>query len=397
MPWLDMITCAGTVICAPFDLAGELQRKEEYHIMMEGRGLDPFKTPHVEQEDLSEDETDTKDGHHDKEARTPGFIPNNTGHPQTLTTAAASKSAFKRPKAAKRAARRGPSCQAHKVKREARIEATRIATKEIALKKGAKAVDRVKRVDVELGKIRVSTTGWHDAVKGGTIPKMFDLAEAVAEGLKAKVREAEGAMDKTREEVHFTQKGKNNIQGTLPACAMGISHGGGQTEPMNLQHSPKTQAALDHLIQVPAFAQFSGQANSTFPVKCLRHGRPDHPICAIDVLKFYAPRAYEFQYVNLQKLKDYYPGLRFNFDSTLFATCTFNFGPHFVSYPHLDTNNSAFTWCAVKAMGNYDPVYGGHLILWDLGLIIQFPPGSTILIPSAFLWHSNMQIRSGET
>jgi hypothetical protein len=36
------------------------------------------------------------------------------------------------------------------------------------------------------------------------------------------------------------------------------------------------------------------------------------------------------------------------------------------------------------------------LVLWDLGLVIRFPPGSTILIPSALLTHSNVRISEGE-
>ncbi|PBK60372.1 hypothetical protein ARMSODRAFT_990947 [Armillaria solidipes] len=43
-----------------------------------------------------------------------------------------------------------------------------------------------------------------------------------------------------------------------------------------------------------------------------------------------------------------------------------------------------------------DGVPSLHLVLWDLKLIIDFPPGSTILIPSAILRHSNTTIAPGE-
>ncbi|KAJ7654162.1 hypothetical protein B0H17DRAFT_1214488 [Mycena rosella] len=39
----------------------------------------------------------------------------------------------------------------------------------------------------------------------------------------------------------------------------------------------------------------------------------------------------------------------------------------------------------------------GHLVLWDLKLVIRFPPGSTILILSAILRHSNVLIQANET
>lgn len=71
-------------------------------------------------------------------------------------------------------------------------------------------------------------------------------------------------------------------------------------------------------------------------------------------------------------------------------------GPYTVSWPHTDRHNLAFGWCAITALGSFNPDRGGHLVLWDLGLIIRFPPGSTILIPSALLTHSNIPISTGE-
>ena len=52
--------------------------------------------------------------------------------------------------------------------------------------------------------------------------------------------------------------------------------------------------------------------------------------------------------------------------------------------------------CAIQALGEFDPMEGGHLVLPDLHLVIEFPPGSLILIPSATLIHSNLPVREGE-
>ncbi|KAJ7925408.1 hypothetical protein B0H13DRAFT_1863243 [Mycena leptocephala] len=82
--------------------------------------------------------------------------------------------------------------------------------------------------------------------------------------------------------------------------------------------------------------------------------------------------------------------LRWNFARSVFAACTFNFGPHAITVPHLDFGNLAWGWCAITALGFFDPDLGGHLVLWDLKLVIRFPPGSTILIPSAIIRHSNV-------
>ncbi|HXC06529.1 MAG TPA: hypothetical protein VNZ86_17355 [Bacteroidia bacterium] len=59
--------------------------------------------------------------------------------------------------------------------------------------------------------------------------------------------------------------------------------------------------------------------------------------------------------------------------------------------------NLANSWCSVTALGKFDSTQGGHLVLWDFGLIIEFPAGSTILIPSALLVHSNTSIQPDES
>lgn len=84
------------------------------------------------------------------------------------------------------------------------------------------------------------------------------------------------------------------------------------------------------------------------------------------------------------------------FGNSVFAGVSFNMGPFTITRPHTDNHNLAFGWCAITALGNFNPDRGGHMILWDLGLVIRFPPGSTILIPSALLTHSNAPIGDSE-
>ncbi|KAJ7838569.1 hypothetical protein B0H13DRAFT_1599868 [Mycena leptocephala] len=43
------------------------------------------------------------------------------------------------------------------------------------------------------------------------------------------------------------------------------------------------------------------------------------------------------------------------------------------------------------------PTHAAHVVLWDLKIIIYFPPGSTFLLPSAILRHSNIKIDPRET
>jgi hypothetical protein len=112
----------------------------------------------------------------------------------------------------------------------------------------------------------------------------------------------------------------------------------------------------------------------------------------------YAPDLHGYYHTTLKNLHQWNRRLKRNFRPGLsvFAAATFNFGPATITLPHLDFANLAWGWCAITALGHFDPNKGGHLILWDLKLIIRFPPGSTLLIPSALLRHSNTSIQAGE-
>ncbi|KAJ7813104.1 hypothetical protein B0H14DRAFT_3478264 [Mycena olivaceomarginata] len=80
-----------------------------------------------------------------------------------------------------------------------------------------------------------------------------------------------------------------------------------------------------------------------------------------------------------------------------FAAFTANLGPFSVSPPHVDHANKADGMCLIGALGGFDPDQGGHLVCWDYDLIICFPPGCSILIPSTVVTHSNTPIQDGET
>lgn len=76
----------------------------------------------------------------------------------------------------------------------------------------------------------------------------------------------------------------------------------------------------------------------------------------------------------------------------VFAACTFNIGGRVVTELHVDSQNFGPGLCAVTSLGHYDPVEGGHIILVEFGIIVEFPPFSTILLPSALVTHGNTAI-----
>lgn len=99
--------------------------------------------------------------------------------------------------------------------------------------------------------------------------------------------------------------------------------------------------------------------------------------------------------LNLLELQN--PWLRRHFPNHPFASTTFNFGPKTCTLPHKDLKNLSWGLCSITSLGSYNPKKGGHLILWDLRIIVEFSPYASILIPSAIITHSNTRIKKNET
>lgn len=95
----------------------------------------------------------------------------------------------------------------------------------------------------------------------------------------------------------------------------------------------------------------------------------------------------------LDALLDHDKTLKKPFPRSTYPAAAFNLGPSVRTFKHRDPLNCPFGMCAIQALGDFDPTQGGHLVLWDLRLYIQFPPGSLILIPSATIVHSNTPIQ----
>ncbi|KAJ7088354.1 hypothetical protein B0H15DRAFT_780823 [Mycena belliarum] len=193
-------------------------------------------------------------------------------------------------------------------------------------------------------------------------------------------REAARQLEAQRENIKMHPGKAEGRRGTFTSASYGISFGGGQQIPGNLKQSPATTHVINMLFLMQCFIRIAGFGNGLF--------------------KAWNPEVHAFYEFTLDALTNQYnPNLRRNFQQKVsaFAAATLNFGPSTVTLPHIDCLNLAWGWCAITALGLFDPDLGGHLVLWDLKLIIRFPPGSTILIPSAILRHSNIGIQLGET
>ncbi|KAF8131775.1 hypothetical protein K438DRAFT_1694725, partial [Mycena galopus ATCC 62051] len=218
-------------------------------------------------------------------------------------------------------------------------------------------IDSHRRVILVLGGKPKDLVGWHTVTEG-----------------------AANLMNRLFHRAHFTPDSSNHRRShpdsSYSPLSCGVSFGGGQEEPGHLQNHPTNVEIIDEMLENEYVQRISGFAN------CLMWAFA--PILAI------------FCASQMALLAARNSALRWPFLGSIFAACTFNFGPRAATCPHLDFGNLAWSWCAITALGWFDADRGGHLILWDLKLVIRFPAGSTILIPSAILRHSNVPVQQHE-
>ncbi|KAJ7628049.1 hypothetical protein B0H17DRAFT_1218411 [Mycena rosella] len=96
-------------------------------------------------------------------------------------------------------------------------------------------------------------------------------------------------------------------------------------------------------------------------------------VYANSVFALWAPHIYNHYHERDTKLCHYFPHLPWLFPKSIFLCATFNFGPNIWTFRHCDGHNMPFGWCAVAALGVFDHMRGGHLVLRDLKLVVEFP------------------------
>ncbi|KAJ7695537.1 hypothetical protein B0H14DRAFT_3530146 [Mycena olivaceomarginata] len=163
----------------------------------------------------------------------------------------------------------------------------------------------------------------------------------------------------------------------FPTGSQGFAFGGGRENLGNIKaSSARNAAAMEELLEDPNVVRMA-----TYPIP------PFQAFCYPIFADYHTTK---------QVLVRKNPGLRRTFARSPFAAVTVNLGPVSVSPPHTDAANKADGMCLIGALGSFDADKGGHLVCWDYDLIIRFPPGCSILIPSAvytagglFRWVAN--------
>ncbi|KAJ3762348.1 hypothetical protein EV360DRAFT_35943 [Lentinula raphanica] len=166
-------------------------------------------------------------------------------------------------------------------------------------------------------------------------------------------------------------------RGDFPVKAFGVSYGGGQEMPKTIYQTDIDMELVNRIRNMRCFKRLAGHASAAF--------------------KTWAPKLHTMYKEYTLQLQKLVPGLPQNFSNSVFSCCTLNLGPRTTTVEHLDHKNYIYGWCAVTALGNFDHRTGGHLVLWDLKLVVELPAGWTILIPSAYLRHSNTVLREGDS
>ncbi|KAI0054920.1 hypothetical protein BV25DRAFT_1816360 [Artomyces pyxidatus] len=160
-------------------------------------------------------------------------------------------------------------------------------------------------------------------------------------------------------------------RGEFATLSAGVSYGGGQTV-RRLHCMWNFPDVLEH----PSIIRLAGFANGVFAN--------------------YAPKLYAYYVDTLGPLFAKLPSLKLPFANSIFTAVSFNFGPKAISWCHLDGGNVPFGLCAITSLGSFDATKGGHLYMWELGLVVEFPAGALALITSGGVHHGNTPIQPGE-
>lgn len=189
-----------------------------------------------------------------------------------------------------------------------------------------------------------------------------------------------------------------NSRGNFAALNVGLSPGQGSKEPVNLKQRGPLQGVADRLLANDDVQRMAHYHTSRY----FSLGLLSNPIfidtrfICLAAFQLWCPSVFEFYKKRLDDLYKSKPELKRITPRGIYPTAAFNFGPSAWTHRHRDVMNCAFGWCAIQALGSFDHKKGGHLILPDLELVMEFPPASVILIPSATLIHANIPVQSHE-
>ncbi|KAJ7130022.1 hypothetical protein C8R43DRAFT_1133993 [Mycena crocata] len=160
-------------------------------------------------------------------------------------------------------------------------------------------------------------------------------------------------------------------RGSVLVGAKGLQH------PGNLRNNRRIRRLLRRLLRNRSIRRIMGFQSSGFAM--------------------YAPKLYRYYCWVLKALFQHQPELIHLFTNSIFPAATFNCGPDAFSFDHCDFNNAPNGFCGVTSGGHFNHKRGGHMYLKQIRLVIEFPSGASMLIPSGCMNHGNTPIADNET
>ncbi|KAL1743149.1 hypothetical protein HDZ31DRAFT_65301 [Schizophyllum fasciatum] len=177
----------------------------------------------------------------------------------------------------------------------------------------------------------------------------------------------------------FAPEEAHHRRGDFRVKAHGTSHGGGQKMPQPLKHTKRNKKELDMLVRartMQRIAHFTGACFGAWQEALHAH------------------------YTSIRdRLLDWQPSLRrsLHFKKSPWLCLTINFGPRTLTFPHRDFGNISYGFCSITALGRFNADLGGHIVIKEYKVVVRFPAGSSICIPSAIVTHFNTDIAADET
>lgn len=160
------------------------------------------------------------------------------------------------------------------------------------------------------------------------------------------------------------------------------------------QHFPRNTEVANEVVQAKSVQQVMGFAASKPPVisaSCCSS------LTFSGLLAMYCPKLFAHMQKTMNDLFVHYQDAFSRVLPAVYPAATINLGPQVITTEHYDSANLAVGWIAITSLGDFDYKKGGHLILRNLGVVVEFPPGCTVLFPSAVVQHGNVPIQEGET
>ncbi|TDL19315.1 hypothetical protein BD410DRAFT_842218 [Rickenella mellea] len=174
------------------------------------------------------------------------------------------------------------------------------------------------------------------------------------------------------------KKGKKRKVSGVKSNSFGVSMGGGQLHPKELDPLNKAHAE--------AIKRF---ASNPHVQSVMRH-------VEVTFNTFFPKLANTYQYMKDQALKIY--GLVHDyFAFSSFSATAVNSGGDVATSWHRDFLNLVFGVCAVFVTGDFDHRISGHVIMKEFRTIVEIRPGDLYFEPSGSVTHRNAPIRKEET